>query len=258
MIYLVDEFPEHPKVVRAGGDAAWLWVCGMGYVNRQLTRGFIPADLVPRLSDRKAPMKLAERLVDVGLWEKVHGGFLVHDYDDHNFGALAKKQARQDKARKAANARWTRDRQGELELNPDAPSNARSIAPSNAQAMRKQCLPMPPTRATTTHSPQPTPLEVDRSLSSSPPEPSIDDDAESSPGFESIDRACRIVASARLTRRIGEKGPVGDPDAWANEAARRAFNAVSAAAEILGPDADADDLAQWVLIREQAPQEARR
>jgi len=255
VIYLLDEFPEHPKVVRAGGDAAWLYVCALAYVNRHLTGGFIPTEAVPRLSDRKAPTKLAARLVDVGLWEEVTGGYLVHDYDVHNYGAQEKRLARQEKARKAANARWTRNRQAALDLTPDAPSNAHSNAPSIGRAMPEECSPMPPTRATTTHNPQPTPLTVDRSPTSSSPTPSIDDDDTLAAFNGRMETAGRIVAADRLRRRVSEKGPVADPDAWTREAARRAFNELLAASETLGIDAAPEDLADWVLIRERAPKE---
>jgi hypothetical protein len=65
---LEDGFPEHRKIAQAGGDAGWLFVCGLAHCARNLTDGLIPAGAVPRLSDRKQPMKLARILVDVGLW----------------------------------------------------------------------------------------------------------------------------------------------------------------------------------------------
>jgi hypothetical protein len=78
-----DGFPEHPKVDAAGGDAAWLHVCAISYCNRALTDGFIKRERVRLLSDRKAPYRLAARLVEVGLWEEADGGYVVHDYHDY-------------------------------------------------------------------------------------------------------------------------------------------------------------------------------
>jgi hypothetical protein len=63
-----DNFMEHPKIERAGGDAGWLWVCAIGYASRHWTDGLVPETKVPRLSDRQRPMKLAEKLCEVGLW----------------------------------------------------------------------------------------------------------------------------------------------------------------------------------------------
>jgi hypothetical protein len=245
LIYLKDEFLDHPKVIRAGGDAGWLYVCALGWSNKHLTGGFIPAEVVGRLSDRKAPSKLAQRLVDVGLWDKVDGGYQVHDYDEHNYGAEAKRQAREAKARKAAQARWERERAKKDAASGNAPGNAPSIATGSAQAEDEQCSAMPPTRA-----PSPSPLPPTRELvtnfSRHSDEPSTDDDGVFGPAEEAAEK----VADARLTRRIVEKGPVGNPDAWRREAARRAFPDVLGAMEQLGPDADADELAEWVLVRE--------
>ena len=75
-----DGFPEHQKVLEAGGDAAWLHVCALAWCNRNLTDGFIPANIVPRLSDRRTPMKHAANLQRVGLWDATEGGWVIHDY----------------------------------------------------------------------------------------------------------------------------------------------------------------------------------
>jgi hypothetical protein len=83
-VRLEDGLPDHPKIDAAGGDAAWLHVCALAYCNRNLTDGYIPADRVPRLSDRKRPLQLAERLVDVGLWHRLEDGYTIHDFLDYN------------------------------------------------------------------------------------------------------------------------------------------------------------------------------
>lgn len=77
----IDEsFPEHPKVLAAGGDAAWLHVCALAYCNRFLTDGVIPGSMLTRLSDRKRPTVLATKLVEVGLWEITDAGWTIHDF----------------------------------------------------------------------------------------------------------------------------------------------------------------------------------
>lgn len=83
-VKLDDGFPDHPKVLRAGPLAAWLWACGLAYCNRQPARdGFIPTEKVRVLYPVAAPMSLARKLVEVGLWEAVDGGYRVHDYHDY-------------------------------------------------------------------------------------------------------------------------------------------------------------------------------
>lgn len=81
---LDDQFPDHPKVVAAGGDAAWLHVCGCCYAAKHETNGKVPKNIVPRLSDRKNPMKLAGALVDAGLWHDLGDEYEIHDFLEYN------------------------------------------------------------------------------------------------------------------------------------------------------------------------------
>lgn len=77
----IDEsFTEHPKVLAAGADAAWLFVAGLCYCNRNRTNGFIPAAALSLLSVSRKARALAATLVDVNLWEAADGGWEVHDY----------------------------------------------------------------------------------------------------------------------------------------------------------------------------------
>ena len=126
-LYVDDGFPEHHKAVQAGGDAGWLWLCAYAYVNRNDSGGYIPKALVPRLSDRKNPRRLAAKLVEVGLWEDKGDAFYMHDYDIWN----AKQMARRAAGRKAAEARWSHnDRNAD-----DMPTHMRSHDNRNAGAM---------------------------------------------------------------------------------------------------------------------------
>ena len=83
-VRLDDGYPEHPKVDRVGPLAAWLNVCAWAYCARNLTDGFVPAERVARLASVPNPMKLAAALVQVKLWERVDGGYMVHDFLDYN------------------------------------------------------------------------------------------------------------------------------------------------------------------------------
>lgn len=190
-VYLDDRFPEHVKVERAGGDAAWLFIAGLCYVNRNLTGGTIPKTAVARLTDRRSPLRLAGRLVEVGLWEDEGDDFRIHDYEHQNRSAMA----RREKAKKAATARWS----GSSE---DAPSNTRGNPPSNATG---NAQPMPPVRAgARAPSPSPSPLLTSPSSSSSVEGEHLDDDEIS----------LRREAETRLALRQAERGPVGNPEAW--------------------------------------------
>jgi hypothetical protein len=82
-IRLDDQIAHHPKFVKAGAVAAWLWVCGQSYCGRYLTDGFIPCDALSSLGTVAKPEREAARLVAAGLWDSVDGGWQIHDYHDY-------------------------------------------------------------------------------------------------------------------------------------------------------------------------------
>ncbi|MGA4875916.1 hypothetical protein [Streptomyces lydicamycinicus] len=93
-----DGLPDHPKVIEAGGEAGWLYICGLAYASRQLTDGVISRRLVPRLTDGSKPEASASALVRVGLWhEGEHDcptcpqagadNYVIHDYLEHQRSA---------------------------------------------------------------------------------------------------------------------------------------------------------------------------
>lgn len=73
----------HRKFLQVGPAASWLWLCGVGYCQDGLTDGFIPYEALPYLGV-KSPDALKCKLVAVGLWDQVPGGWKVHDYEKHN------------------------------------------------------------------------------------------------------------------------------------------------------------------------------
>ena len=48
-VKLDDQFSDHPKLLKVGPLAGWLWVSSLAYSSRYLTDGFIPEEAVPRL-----------------------------------------------------------------------------------------------------------------------------------------------------------------------------------------------------------------
>lgn len=84
---LDDRANEHRKQLAAGAEACWLWACGLMYTNRQPQRdGFIPEQMLPMLYPLapKRRQQLCAKLVEVGLWDKVAGGYQVHDFTEWN------------------------------------------------------------------------------------------------------------------------------------------------------------------------------
>jgi hypothetical protein len=108
-IKLDDQIAHHPKFLQAGPVASWLWVCGNGYCNKFLTDGFIPAAAVKTLGGIDNAGKLAAVLVAAGLWEKVDGGYHVHDFHDHNPTAAevrTKRRLQVEAGKAGAEIRW--------------------------------------------------------------------------------------------------------------------------------------------------------
>lgn len=151
-IYLDDSFAEHPKFEAAGGDASWLWVCALGYVQRNLTGGLVPRARISKLTDRRKPLQLAERLVEARLFDRDGDDFRIHNYEKWNRSAIEKAEKRKERARVAANARW----------HPDTPG----IAPGNGHASAEQCSAMPPVRARAGNPSPPLPITKGSSSSS--------------------------------------------------------------------------------------------
>lgn len=89
-----DDRLEHGKLIEAGPLAEHLDDRAILWSNREMTDGFVPAGKVPILAnwhgvfasfDGKRPkpvdpMELADRLVAADRWERVDGGFQIHDY----------------------------------------------------------------------------------------------------------------------------------------------------------------------------------
>jgi hypothetical protein len=83
-VRIEDTVTEHRKHLKAGPAACWLWVCGIAYCQRQLSDGFIPIEAVGLLGVSRGFRPLVSRLLEVGLFDRVEGGYQVHDYHAYN------------------------------------------------------------------------------------------------------------------------------------------------------------------------------
>lgn len=102
-----DSFAENPKIARLSDSALALWVTGLAYCNRNLTDGFIPRMVglgQLRFCDGNTLPHISE-LEEIGLWEKVDGGWQVHDYLEFQPAkADVLAQREKDRRRAAMNA----------------------------------------------------------------------------------------------------------------------------------------------------------
>jgi len=106
---LDDALIDHSKVFKAGkligknGPAVALgfYAVGLMWSNKHLTDGFLPEAVVEGLTHVESPLSIAGALVKADLFEKVDGGFQIHDFDDFNPSAAAiKRKRKEDRARK--------------------------------------------------------------------------------------------------------------------------------------------------------------
>lgn len=123
-VRLDDAFPEHPKVLAVGEEAAWLYVCALCYCNRHLTDGFLPAAAVPRLTGQKSPTRLTTKLVDAGLLDIVRDGFFVHDYLEYQMS-----KASIENERAGARERMAKVRERSKTVRPNVQANIAGSAP---------------------------------------------------------------------------------------------------------------------------------
>jgi hypothetical protein len=99
-----DTFSTHPKVLRAGNAALGLWARAGSWSAAQLTDGFVPTDMVAVLGGRKSDVA---KLIDVGLWEPVHGGYKFHQWEQYQ---PTRKQVEADRAAWRERQRKARER----------------------------------------------------------------------------------------------------------------------------------------------------
>lgn len=73
-----DSFHSHPKVLATEPAALGLWVVAGSWCGDNLSDGFVPLHVLPRLLPDAAT--LAETLVTAGLWKRARGGYQYHQW----------------------------------------------------------------------------------------------------------------------------------------------------------------------------------
>jgi len=83
-VKLDDAFFRHDKARSAGKDGRALFVASLCYAADRRSDGFIAdTHLGVLAAEAEVRPAVAKRLVEVGLWERVEGGYHVHDYLDY-------------------------------------------------------------------------------------------------------------------------------------------------------------------------------
>jgi hypothetical protein len=203
-----DQFGEHPKVLSLGRDrfaGMGVWLLGLTYANRFLTDGFIPDAALPAGS-----RKLVSRLVEVRLWDKVTGGFRIHDFADYQPSredVIALRAARAEAGRKGGYASGS-TRRSKTKANASASAQAPATPPLEAN-VNPGHYPAETQPDTATTTPNPSSSEVvaayqfgpERTLAAFHGEHSKDPDPRSllgrmEQGLKEGDRRLRVVGEA--------------------------------------------------------------
>jgi len=202
-VRLDDTFPEHPKVAKVGGDAAWLHVCALAYCNRHTTDGHIPDVMIGRLSDRKNAEKLAGALVAIGLWDEADDGWVIHDYLDFQ---PSKEETDERRAKRAESGRQGGIASGEARRSKRE-ANAKQLASTDEAS----CFDADEANT----NPDPTrPVDVKK-----------DNDFKSSasPASSSSPSFARQVSEAAARLLAERTGGIGNIEAWVNATSRKLY-----------------------------------
>jgi hypothetical protein len=129
-VKLDDQIAHHPKVLRAGAEAAWLWACAIAYCNRQLTDGHVPTAALSTMGAFRTPTKrLAAVLVSVELFEVDGDGYRVHDYLSHNPDRVTVLARMRDASDRKARSRARVPRMSQRDTN-ETPASSRAHVPT--------------------------------------------------------------------------------------------------------------------------------
>ena len=89
-IKVLDEFPDHPKVVGLSDSAFRAYIELVCYCSRYLTDGTVPESAARKCA---APKTVSE-LVSAGLLDRHSGAVHIHDYLDHQTSRARVEQLR--------------------------------------------------------------------------------------------------------------------------------------------------------------------
>ncbi len=130
-IKLDDQLFDHPKLVRAGEPAAYLFVAGLLYCSRYLTDGEIPKPAVTRLTVRDDVAVLAEALVRENLWVDEGDSWRVWQYTDYQ-----RSRTDVERSREAGKARADRSRSVRANASRTNASGSREVREGFASGSR--------------------------------------------------------------------------------------------------------------------------
>lgn len=109
-VRLDTQWPHNPKFLMLAEDKKWraitVYMAGLGYSGAHGTRGFLPQLCLPVIH---ATRREASDLMEVGLWLPQPGGYDINGWCEFQ-PETDDSEARRNKAKLAAEARWAKHR----------------------------------------------------------------------------------------------------------------------------------------------------
>lgn len=127
-VKLDDRFPSHRKIALLADRAFRLHVSALCWCAENLTDGYVSERELPLVARLRNPRAAAKELVGAGLWDRVDGGWLVHDYLDYN---PSRDQVLAERKKNAERQERFRRRKAGKPTPPDDASNGRSNGVTN-------------------------------------------------------------------------------------------------------------------------------
>ncbi len=153
-VKLDDTMPTHPKVLAAGPQAFALDVAGICYSNKHATDGMIASYALPAvLPGLSNPKRHAAKLVEVGRWVEVDGGWVIHDVQEYQPTAAEQKEVSRKRAEAGRKGGSKSKRPGEATSKqsakqvasvPDNPDPTRPVPKNKPLASDKPTRPPDP------------------------------------------------------------------------------------------------------------------
>lgn len=133
------DFWDHPKAIAAGPDGRSLYLCALAWSRKQLTDGAVQAVVLPSLAFKtglpiEAAQTAADRLVEVGMWERTADGWQIHDYAEHQLtkADVDRQRAQWRKRQSDKRARDQEQQDDHAHVTRDSPvSHARVTQPES-------------------------------------------------------------------------------------------------------------------------------
>ena len=143
-VKLEDRFPSHRKVALLSDRAFRLHVSAICWCAENLTDGRVSDRELPLVAHIRGIKATAKQLEDAGLWDRVEGGWEIHDYLDYNpsreqVTAERKKNAeRQERVRQRKNGKPTPPTDGDRNGRSNGVTRDGETQPGDTTATRRR------------------------------------------------------------------------------------------------------------------------